>query len=51
MYFTGLEVYSLRECLLSTVRLAEACSKALVKLWYSVLFHREPIPLLLVQKR
>ena len=53
LHFTHLEVRSRHECLLSTVRLAEACSKTLVRLSYRVSFHCKcPAPplLLLVQK-
>ena len=49
LHFMDLQVRSLRECLLSTVMLAEACSKTLVKLSYRVSFHRRSHSLLLVQ--
>jgi len=39
LHFTGVQIYATRERLLSTVRLAEACSKTLVKLLYSVALH------------
>ena len=35
LHFTKVEVHSTSECLLSTVRLVEACSKTLVKLSYT----------------
>ena len=44
LHFTELEIRSLCECLHSTVRLAEACNKTLVKLSYAVSFYREPHP-------
>ena len=41
LHFTRLEVCSLRESLLPTVRLAEACSETLVRLSYRISFHRK----------
>ena len=41
LHFTHLDILCLRECLLSTVRLAEACSETLVGLSYRVSFHRK----------
>ena len=42
--FTEVQIRSMHECHLSTVRLAEACSETLVKLSYTVTFHRKPHP-------
>ena len=39
LHFTGLDVCCPHECLLSTVKLSEACSKTLVRLSYTVFFH------------
>ena len=44
LHFTELNIHSLRECLLSTVRLTEACSKTLVRLVYRVSLHCKSHP-------
>ena len=44
LHFTEVQIHAPRERLLSTVRLAEACSRTLVKLSYRVSFYCEPHP-------
>jgi len=45
LHFTGVRIYATHEChLLSTVRLAEACGKTLVKLLYSVVLRGKSHP-------
>ena len=44
LHFTEVRVRNTRECLLPTVRLAEACSETLVKLSYSISSHRKSAP-------
>ena len=41
LHFTDVQVENTRECLLSAVKLAEACSETLAKLSYTISFHRE----------
>ena len=36
LHFTEVDIICQHKCLLSTVRLAEACGKTLVKLWYTI---------------
>ena len=45
LHFTEVDIRSTRECFLSTVKLAEACSKTLVKLSYRASFRRKSLPL------
>lgn len=42
LHFTEVSMHGGRECLRSTVRLAEACSRTLLKLTYTVGFHGGP---------
>ena len=44
LHFTEVQIQSMSECLLSTVRLAEACNKTLVKLSYTVSSYRKSHP-------
>ena len=47
LYFTKIYIYADRPCLLPTVRLAEACCKALVNLLFSCAIHSgksSPLP-------
>ena len=45
LHFTEVDIRTTRECFLSTVKLAEACSKTLVKLSYRASFRRKSLPL------
>ena len=42
--FTEVQICGMRECFFSTVRLAEACAKTLVKLSYTTSFHCKSTP-------
>jgi len=42
--FTEVQIHCVQECLVPTVRLAEACGETLVKLLYTVTLHRKPHP-------
>ena len=44
LHFTEMQVHPRRECLVSTVRLAEACGETLARLRYSVAFHGNYFP-------
>jgi len=46
--FTRVHIRCTNECLPTTVRLVEACSKTIVKLSYMVTFHGKSHPLLLL---
>ena len=45
LHFTEVQIHSTYECLLSTVRLVEACGETLVKLLYMVDIHSKRFPL------
>ena len=47
LHFTEIQIYSTHECLLSVVRLVEACSKTLVKLSYTISLHCKSHPFFL----
>jgi hypothetical protein len=44
LHFTGVQIRGTHECLLSTVRLAEACAKTLVKLSYTISVQGKSLP-------
>lgn len=44
LHFTEVDIESTYECLLSTVRLVEACTKSLVKISYMACLHRKSQP-------
>ena len=44
LHFTRVEVRGVRECLLASVRLVEACGRSLVKLSYAASFHGKSYP-------
>ena len=46
IHFTEVQIENVHECLLSAVRLTDACVKTLVKLSYTIFFYRKPFPLL-----